>query len=344
MIGEYLAALLGFTAPDPNIVQGYVEGDYLYVGSTTAGRLTAVDVREGDRVSAGDRLFGVDERAALALRDQARAVLAEAEARLGDLRKGKRPEELAMLSAAVDEAKAALAYSLRDLGRQRGLVGSGAASAATLDQAQSLADRDQARFDRATSDYALALQGGRADAISAQQAVVEQSRAALARAEVDLSELSRQAPGPALVEDILYRPGEVVAVGTPVVVLLPPENVKVVFFVPEPRLGALRLGQEVAFACDGCPPDLRATIGFVSSRAEYTPPVIYSVDTRAKLVYRVEARPLGPVQALHPGQPVDVRLAAAPAPSAVRSDEGVRGPLVVPPKPPADRPGDGTTQ
>ena len=107
----------------------------------------------------------------------------------------------------------------------------------------------------------------------------------------------------------MFNRGEWVPAGAPVVTLLPPANVKVRFFVPESRLGSVKVGGRVAIACSGCEANLGATISYVSSQAEYTPPVIYSNDNRTRLVFMVEARP-APEQAakLHPGQPVDVSL------------------------------------
>ena len=98
------------------------------------------------------------------------------------------------------------------------------------------------------------------------------------------------------------------AAGAPVVSLLPPQNILVRFFVPEAVLSSVHRGDQLALLCDGCPRDLAATISFVSPQAEYTPPVIYSQSSRAKLVYLIEARP-SPVQAalLNPGQPIEVR-------------------------------------
>ena len=84
---------------------------------------------------------------------------------------------------------------------------------------------------------------------------------------------------------------------------------KVRFFVPESRLGAVKVGQKVALACDGCGAEVNAAITFIATQAEFTPPVIYSKDNRSKLVYLVEARTAAADAAkLHPGQPVDVRL------------------------------------
>jgi len=139
---------------------------------------------------------------------------------------------------------------------------------------------------------------------------VTAAQAQLAQAEWRLDQMSQAAPQTGVVVDTLYRPGEWVAAGAPVVSLLPPDNVKVRFFVPEPRLGAIEVGDEVRVSCDACPPELTAVISYISPDAEYTPPVIYSREMRAKLVYLVEARPRRPT-ALHPGQPVDVTLPPA---------------------------------
>jgi hypothetical protein len=111
-----------------------------------------------------------------------------------------------------------------------------------------------------------------------------------------------------VVADVLARPGETMQAGAPVVSLLPPENIFVRFFVPEPLLAKVHRGDDVAIFCDRCPAQLKAKISFISPLAEYTPPIIYSEASRAKLVYMVEARPPreGAI-VLNPGQPVAVR-------------------------------------
>ena len=103
--------------------------------------------------------------------------------------------------------------------------------------------------------------------------------------------------------------GEWVNTNQPVVSLLPPQNIKARFFVPERELGALRLGQKLALSCDGCAAPIPAAVTFISPQAEYTPPVIYSQQERAKLVFLVEARPAPEdAERLHPGQPLEVRF------------------------------------
>ena len=152
---------------------------------------------------------------------------------------------------------------------------------------------------------------GRQDELAAAEAAVAAAKAALAMAQWRLAERKAFAPAAGMITDTLYRPGEHVAAGAPVVELLPPDNVKLRFFVPEPLLGTLQIGQPIRFTCDGCPPDLGGRISFVAPEAEYTPPVIYSRESREKLVFLVEAEPDPAAPPLHPGQPVDVWLSAS---------------------------------
>jgi HlyD family secretion protein len=149
----------------------------------------------------------------------------------------------------------------------------------------------------------------RVDQIAAAAAELEAARAALVRAQWQLDQKIVAATVTGVVDDTLYVQGEWVPAGNPVVSILPPENIKVRFFVPEPLLGNLRLGQSVDLACDGCGSPIPAQISFIAAQAEYTPPVIYSRENRTKLVFLVEAIP-DPADAtrLHPGQPVDVTL------------------------------------
>jgi HlyD family secretion protein len=306
-----LAGLLSlFTGTtQPLTLQGYVEGEYVRVGSPLAGTLAELRVREGDSVAAGQPLFSLDTVTDRAARDQAAALLAQAEAQLADLKKGKRPDELKSIAEQKAQAEAAERLSAATLKRQEDLVKTGNAAQQALDQARSALDHDRAQIRQLAADYRVALLGARADEIEAQEALVAQDRAELAKADKRLVDDAPAAPAAAFVEKVFYRPGEVVAAGQPVVSLLPPANVKLVFFLPEPRLGALQVGQTVAYACDGCRAGATARISFVASQVEYTPPVIYSVGSRDKLVIRVEARPLDQPLALHPGQPVDVSVA-----------------------------------
>jgi HlyD family secretion protein len=141
---------------------------------------------------------------------------------------------------------------------------------------------------------------------------VEAALAQLQQAEWRLTRKTVAAPVRARVADVLYREGEMVEAGMPVVSLLAPQYVRARFFVPQPALGRLRIGQRVSLRCDGCASDIGAVISFIAPEAEYTAPLIYSQENRATLVFMVEARPdAAGATLLHPGQPLEVRLLAA---------------------------------
>jgi HlyD family secretion protein len=293
---------------DP-VYQGYGEGEYLYMAPEAAGRLVELAVSRGDAVRKGDLLFVLDEREATIARDQVRADLAEAEAKLADLGKGDRPEEIAVYEAQRAAAEAQLAMDLPKLRRREELRQTDMVSIEARDEAAAAVNSDRARIAEAEARIASARLAGRADAIAAAAAVAAADRARLAETERRLAERRVQAPEDAIVDDTLYRLGEQVDAGSSVVSLLPPGNIKVRFFLPEAILGRVHVGDKVRLSCDACPAGMTGRISYIAPEAEFTPPVIYSVGTRDKLVYLVEAKPESDPTRIHPGQPIDVRLA-----------------------------------
>lgn len=291
---------------------GYAEAELTRVAAPLAGRLTTLAVQRGAQVQAGAPLFTLEQdNEAAALREaQARQQRAEAVAR--DLQKGQRRDELTAARAAVDAAQAALHDDERELQRQRQLAAQGFTSGANLDALTARREADAARVRQLQAQLRTAEQGARSDAQAAAQADARAAQAAVAQSAWRVEQKSVSAPVAARVEDTLYRPGEWVNAGAPVVSLLPPGAIKLRFFVPEAKLARVPVGASVQVQCDGCGPPIAATVRYVSQQAEFTPPVIYSKDNRSKLVYLVEAWP-APADAmkLHPGQPVDVRLPTA---------------------------------
>ncbi len=289
--------------------QGYIEGEYVYVASPIGGSLMKLAVARGDTALTGQLLFELERQSEAAALDQAEKNLAQAHSQLEDLTKGKRPTEIASLEAQLAGAKANLKLAAADLARREQLGGSDVISQEELDQARMQHDASQAQVDQLTSDLETARLGGRDDAIRAAQSTVESQQAALDKARWSYDQKQQFAPANAVVHDTLYREGEWVAAGNPVVELLPPGNLKVRFFVPQDKLPRIRTGQAVQVLCDGATRPFTATVNYISTQAEFTPPVIYNRENRAKLVFMIEAR-FSPKDAadLRPGQPVDVTL------------------------------------
>jgi HlyD family secretion protein len=200
--------------------------------------------------------------------------------------------------------------SAAQLARQERLYKAGFIAQAMLDEARSTYKRDTARVAEAEAQLRNAQQPlGRDAERKAAEGEVEAARAALAQAEWRLEQKSLAAPSTGMVQDTFFVEGEWVPAGRPVAELLPPANVKARFYVPETALNAVPIGKAVELRCDGCPAPVAAKVTYVSSQAEYTPPVLYNKESRAKLVFLIEARPEPADGAkLRPGQPVDVYL------------------------------------
>ncbi|HUC86051.1 MAG TPA: biotin/lipoyl-binding protein, partial [Candidatus Acidoferrales bacterium] len=222
----FAALLAAGCSPGPaNQFQGYIEGEYVYVAAPLGGTLTNLAVARGDSIHAGQLLFALERQSEADALAQEEKNLAQARAQLDDLNKGKRPTEIESLAAQLDRAKANLELSTAELTRREKLRGSDVISKEELDQARAQRDADQAQVSQLTADLATASLGGRDDAIRAAQATVASQQAAVEKAKWSFDQKQQFAPTAAVVHDTLYRQGEYVAAGIPVVSLLPPENI-----------------------------------------------------------------------------------------------------------------------
>lgn len=252
------------------VLQGYGEADYIYLSAQDPGVVRELMVREGDRVEAGARVFSLDA-------DRLSYSAQSAEA------------QRAAAAAAVNTAQADATLAQRNFARGLELFERGFYPRARLDADRASRDAANARLAQARRE---------AGAAGAQTELAQER----------VSDLAGVAPLGGTIEQIFHRQGEVVNAGEPIAALLAPENMKVRFFAPEALLSQLGVGARVLVSCDGCGEARAATVSFVAREPQFTPPVIYSLDQREKLVFLVEARldAPGPVR---PGMPVDVRLA-----------------------------------
>ncbi|MBX3586108.1 MAG: HlyD family efflux transporter periplasmic adaptor subunit [Ramlibacter sp.] len=297
-------------APDAGVMSGYVEADLVYVASGTGGTLRSVAVHRGDPVAQGQLLYTLDDDAETLATQAAQARSEGALAQERDLLKGRRPVELEALDQQLARARATLSASTAALQRNQRLVKDGFIAAIRLEELVASRDRDAARVRELQAQRELAAKAARTDQIAAAAAAARASRADEAQAAWRAGQRSRSAPAAAQVFDVMFRAGEWVNPGVPVVALLPPDALKVRFFVPEGSLPRAAPGQQVTVSCDGCERAFQARVRWVSPQAEFTPPVIYSNASRSKLVFMVEAVPLA-ASALRPGQPVEVRFSGA---------------------------------
>jgi HlyD family secretion protein len=308
-----LAAIL-FSACQPHEpagFNGYVEAEFVRVAAPLAGRLVALSAQRGAPVAAGAPLFVLEHDIETAAVSESLARVDRSDAQARNLARGQRRDELAAAQAALDAGHAALAQSESDLKRERDLAKSGFMSGAALTATQARRDADEARVRQLAAQLRAARLGAREDEQGAAKADAAAARAALEQSRWRLAQKSVAAPVAARVEDTLYRVGEWVNAGSPVVSLLEPGALKLRFFVPEALLVKVQPGTLVQAECDGCGEAFNATVRRVASEAEFTPPVIYSKENRQRLLFLVEAWPAPKdAQRLRPGLPVQVRIPA----------------------------------
>jgi HlyD family secretion protein len=307
----WLSACSGPVAPS---LTGYVEGEYVWVAPVFSARIESILVRRGERVSKGSLLAELEEEDAKLDVLQAEARLAEARSQHANMSKGLRRDEIAAMEATLSAARAQLREAQLAFNRARNLYSQRISSKASYDQAEAARATAEAKVREIAERLEVARTGARPDELRAQEQKIREAEALLEAARWRLRQRRLTAPANGEVSDILLNSGEIAGPASPVLSFLPERAIKLTLFAAEGDRAVLTLGARLSIFCDGCPGGLAATITYVAREPEFTPPVIYSVDRRQKLTYRVEARPEQADSVLQPGLIVDARLAMPTSP------------------------------
>ena len=303
-----VASLFAGCLPPEPVAVGYVEGEYVLLAPLENAQVRSVSVRRGDAVTVGQVLATVEGADAEIAVAQSEAALAQARAQLADLKQGKRPEEIAVLEAALRSAEAQAAEARRVMTRTEELKQKGIATQADLDKAATSLEIAEAAVGKARADLEVAKLPARPEAIEAAQHQVDQAEASLEQARWRLSQRRIIAPSTGRISDVIRHAGDLAGPAAPILSMLPDGAVKIKFYVREGEFSSIAVGDRLAVRCDGCPDGLTARVSYVAPDPEFTPPVIYSLESRQKLSHLVEAKPEGNAAALQPGQIVDVAL------------------------------------
>lgn len=308
-----LASLFSACGPAEPLAVGYVEGEFVQLAPIDVAQIKSVAVKRGERVTKDEPVATLERSDAENAVQEAEAQYGQAQAQLANLKLGRRPEEIAVLEAALASAQAAQEQAQLVYNRQVDLLKRGISAQSDYDQAKTNLDQAQAQVQQAKANLGVARLPARPDEIKAAESQAAQARAALDQARWRLSQRTLTAPAAGRVDDIIRNPGDIAGPSAPVISMLPDGAVKLKIYVPEKLLSSVSVGGELDVHCDGCPDGQKARVSYVSPDPEFTPPVIYSLERRQRLVYLVEARPEGEATALKPGQIVDVSLVAVAA-------------------------------
>jgi HlyD family secretion protein len=303
-----IAGYLSVCAAPPPLATGYVEGEFRLIAPVATSQVEDLLVRRGDAVEAGQTLATMERRDAEIALAQAESALARAESELSDLKEARRPEEIRVIEAELDSARAQETDAGRAAQRMLDLFQRGTVPQSQVDDAQTSLDVARARVAEIEASLAVARLPARSHQIAAAEAAVAQAKSGRDAAAWQLEQRTLTAPARGTIHEVLRRQGEIAGPQAPVLSMLPEEAVILRLYVPEAHISEITPGLRLAVNCDNCPPETSATVTFVSDQPEFTPPVIYSIENRQKLVYLVEARPDPGAALLQPGQIVDVQL------------------------------------
>ncbi len=292
---------------------GTVEATEARLGFQATGRIECVAAREGDNVRAGEVLASLDQAETDARRDQANAQVRAARAQLLELTRGNRPEEVQQAEAGMDAARQRYEDAQRDLDRSTRLKEGGAVSQEALDKAKVAHDVAKSAFEQAQDQYRLLASGPRRERIEAARAQVAQTEAAVRALDALLTNMTVRSAFDGVVTVRHREPGEIVPAGSPVLTVMNRDDRWVRIYVPETRIGAVRLGLPVTITTDTRRGKAyHGEVSYISSEAEFTPKTVQTSEERVKLVYAVKVRITDdPAYELKPGMPADVRLGVA---------------------------------
>ncbi len=301
------ALIAGFTEHGPPVYNGYVEANYVYVAATNPGRINAIPTLEGQTVTKGQMLFSLDDDHYRAALSAAIAQRAAAEASWRNLETGSRSEETDVIKASLKQAEASQALAKTTLERIMKLKQSGLVPDSKVDEARAQLDTSNASVAQLKAQLTVAELPARPEQLAAAKANVDAAVANVEAARVNLDDRTVESPVGGVIDRVFYRNGEVVGIGAPVLSILPPGELKVEFFIPEPDRNLFRIGDILDLSCDNCPDGLTATISYLASQPQNTPPIIYSRDERKRLVFLAEAMVDADISLL-PGQPVSMKV------------------------------------
>ena len=293
------------------VLPGYVEANLVYVSAREGGRLTDLKVSQGDHVDRNQPLFVLQQAPYQLQLDAQTYQTRAARHRYQDMQKGKRQPYLDQIRAEISQARTSLGYLKQEYQRVKRLIANNSTSESAYDQARAEYKQKKAYLQYLKARLQTYKLGERKKRLARQQARLQSEQARQALDKWQLEQRKVHAPAEGMVFDTYYWPGEQVGKARPVVSLLVQSRIRLVFYVPEPALGDIQVGEDVTFRVDGHPEPFTASITYIAPKAQYTPPVIYSESMRRDLSYKVEASIKSAMQeGWHAGQPVSVVLEA----------------------------------
>jgi len=320
-LGWYLWRARGVDDPNAALsLSGNVDVHQVELAFRVTGRISEMNVQEGDRVSAGRTLGQLDRVPFATDVAAATADVAQAQAQLDKTQRGYRVEEIAQARATVAQRAADLANARVSLQRQQQLVAAGLVTHQQIDDAETRVQMSEAQLAAARDQLTLELHGSRIEDIDTQKAMLASAQARLEKAQTALSDTTLLAPSAGIISVRAREAGAIVQAGQTVYTLTLNDPVWIRAYVPQPRLGHIKPGMAVGVSIDSMPGKrYDGTVGFISPDAEFTPKTVQTDQVRDDLVYRIRVIAIDPDDVFRQGMPVTVLVPAAQPPALARN-------------------------
>lgn len=302
-----LLSLFFFVAFADELINGYVEAEFTYISPYNGGTLDEIFVQKGQEIKVGDKLFSVGKEINEANLQIAINELEIAKLNYENLTKGKRDSEITAIKEQLNSANITFENAKKEYNRALNLQNNGAISKSEFDLRKSNFENAKAKVSELKAILQTANLGARDDEIEIAKRNIKIAEQNLEKMQIQVSKNTAVSATNGSIYDIFFRKGEFVSQANPVLAIFEPQNLKVRFFVSQKLLPSLKIGDEIAVIADGIKDEIKAKISFISPNAEFTPPVIYSVESREKMIFMIEAIPeLN--SALKAGLAVSVRI------------------------------------
>jgi HlyD family secretion protein len=311
---------------DRLVLNGNVDVREARLAFEVSGRIRALDVREGERVAAGQRLAVLDDGRYRDAVDLAEARLGASREKLRQLEAGSRPEEIDRARAEVEAARAQAQNALVRYRRLRDMAQRQLVSPQDVDDARTAHEAAQADLNAARKSLALVLAGPREEEVAAARQEVKAAEAQVQAAKRDLRDTELTAPAVGIIRTRVLESGDMASPQQPVFTLALTDPVWARVYLPETALGQVAPGTHATVTTDGDPGrEYRAWVGYISPTAEFTPKSVETEEVRPDLVYQARVMVCDPGDGLRLGMPVTVTIRLdAPATGAESACEGAQ--------------------
>jgi len=293
---------------DTNRAVGELASDRIELSAEFNEAIVQIAAAEGDWVSAGDPLLRLDDARAQVRLADANAVYLQARARMDELIRGPRSEQITATRAMLEGAAQELQFRQSEANRVREVHSRGLAAADALDRAVAALDAAEASHKQRRAQLQELLAGTTVEELAQAEQQIAQAKAKLDAAAIDLEHHTIAAPVDGVVDSRLFETGERPGVGQPAIIMLGGIQPYARVYVPERLRVRIKAGTKATIYVDGLAEPIAGQVRWIASEAAFTPYFALTERDRGRLSYVAKVDIAEARERLPDGVPVEVEF------------------------------------